>query len=80
MGITERLIDYMEKEGISPETVAEQANISLAKLRRESKRSLNASELCQLCSVLQVQPEDFYEKKMPPYSAKSANEQDGYLE
>ncbi len=64
MGITERLIEYMGNNNISLEKISQQTKIPITKLKRGGKRSLTAEELCILCTILHIRPEDFYEKQI----------------
>ncbi len=64
MGITERLIEYIENNNISIKKLSQQTKIPITKLRRGGKRPLTAEELCILCTILHLRPEDFYEKQI----------------
>lgn len=60
MGVKENLIHYMEQKRIQPEGVAKEAGISQAKLVPGSKEELTASEFCEICFLLQVNPYRIY--------------------
>lgn len=64
MKMTKRLIDYIKKEHLSFEIISNLTGISLEKLQSDGKIPLDASELCILCDLLHIKPEDFYEKQI----------------
>lgn len=56
--ISQQLALYMQQNGISTERVSLHTCIPEVKLRTGAKQPLNATEFLELCSYLQIKPED----------------------
>ena len=57
-GVT-RVIEYIRSNKIDVGRISKDTNISVSKLKGESKEHLMSDEFLQLCNYLNVKPEDF---------------------
>ncbi|MCM1083758.1 MAG: helix-turn-helix domain-containing protein [Clostridium sp.] len=56
MDITKRIINYIEKNSLSIEVVADKTGVSADLLSDNSKRKLNATEMLEICNYLDIDP------------------------
>ncbi|MCM1287670.1 MAG: helix-turn-helix domain-containing protein [Clostridium sp.] len=56
MDITKRIINYIEKNSLSIEVVADKTGVSADLLSDNSKRKLNATEMLEICKYLDIDP------------------------
>lgn len=61
MHMTEQIIRYIQKNALSMEDIAKATGVELS-LLQEQHRSLNATELLEICNYLQMDPWMFYEE------------------
>lgn len=56
MDISKRIINYIEKNSLSIEMIADKTGISADLLSNKSKRKLNATEMLEICNYLDIDP------------------------
>ena len=56
MGITERIINYIEKNSLSIEVIADKTGVNVDLLSNKNKRKLNATEMLEICNYLDIDP------------------------
>lgn len=56
MDISKRIINYIEKNSLSIDTIAEKTGVSVDLLSKKSKRKLNATEMLEICNYLDIDP------------------------
>lgn len=61
MHMTEQIIRYIQKNTLSMKEIEKETGVELS-LLQEQHRSLNATELLEICRYLQLDPWMFYEK------------------
>lgn len=69
MEITHRMVDYIQEHHLSVEEIARKTGVAGEILSGKTQRSLNASEFLAVCSYLEVDPYDFYDR--PPEEWRS---------
>ncbi len=56
MDITKRIINYIEKNALSIEVIADKTGINADLLSDKSRRKLNATEMLEVCNYLDIDP------------------------
>ncbi len=56
MDMTKKIIDYIDKNSISMEAVADETGVSIDLLKSNGKRKLNATEMLEICKFLDIDP------------------------
>lgn len=64
MEMKNTLLKYIETWGISVEHLSKELNMDVAKFQINSKQDWDAQELLQICSYLDIEPTNFYTKKI----------------
>lgn len=64
MEMKNKMLDYIETYGISVEHLSKVLNIDLEKFQQSSRQDWNAQELLQICSYLNIEPTEFYTRKI----------------
>ncbi len=54
--MTKKIIDYIDKNSISMEAVADETGVSIDLLKSNGKRKLNATEMLEICKFLDIDP------------------------
>lgn len=64
MEMKNNLLNYIQTYGISVEHLSKVLNIDLEKFQESSRQDWNAQELLQICSYLNIEPTQFYTRKI----------------
>ena len=56
MDISKRIINYIEKNSLSIEMIADKTGVNVDLLSNKSKRKLNATEMLEICNYLDIDP------------------------
>ncbi|MBD5096831.1 MAG: hypothetical protein HDT40_07505 [Lachnospiraceae bacterium] len=56
MNISKRIINYIEKNSLPIEMIADKTGVSVDLLSNKSKRKLNATEMLEICNYLDIDP------------------------
>lgn len=64
MEMKNKLLNYIKFYGISVEHLSKVLNIAPEKFQESSKQDWNAQELLQICSYLNIEPTEFYARKI----------------
>lgn len=56
MNISKRIINYIEKNSLSIEMIADKTGVNVDLLSNNSKRKLNATEMLEVCNYLDIDP------------------------
>lgn len=56
MDMTKKIINYIDKNSISMEAVADETGVSIDLLKSNGKRKLNATEMLEICKFLDIDP------------------------
>lgn len=56
MNISKRIINYIEKNSLSIEMIADKTGVNVDLLSNNSKRKLNATEMLEVCNFLDIDP------------------------
>lgn len=56
MDITKRIINYIEKNSLSIEVIADKTGVNVDLLSNKNKRKLNATEMLEICNYLDIDP------------------------
>ena len=64
MEMKNTLLVYIEKCGISVEHLSKELNMDVTKFQADSKQDWDADDLLQICSYLNIEPTNFYTKKI----------------
>ena len=60
MDITKRIINYIEKNSLSIEVIADKTGVNVDLLSNKNKRKLNATEMLEICNYLDIDPKSLY--------------------
>lgn len=58
------LLNYIENSGISVEHLSEELDMDIKKFQPDDKYDWNAQEFLQICSYLNIEPMQIYNKKI----------------
>jgi len=58
MKMTKKIYQYMKIHKIDMQKVSKETGIDRKLFQKEPSRPLNATELCEVCSYLKIQPEE----------------------
>lgn len=56
MNISKKIINYIEKNSLSIEMIADKTGVNVDLLSNNSKRKLNATEMLEVCNFLDIDP------------------------
>lgn len=56
MNISKKIINYIEKNSLSIEMIADKTGVNVDLLSKNSKRKLNATEMLEVCNFLDIDP------------------------
>lgn len=59
INISKKIRTYIEENNLSIQDISDKTQIPKYKLEKQSPLNFNATELCVICSYLNVSPEDF---------------------
>lgn len=59
-----RILAYIETQKFSKVQLAEELHMDIEKFQRGNQVDWSAEELLKVCVYIQVEPEQFYEKKL----------------
>ena len=64
MDMKNKIIAYIESQQLSKVHMAQELHMSLEKFERGNQVDWSAEELLKICVYMQVNPEQFYKKKL----------------
>lgn len=64
MDMKNKIIAYIEAQNISKIHMAQELHMSLDKFERGNEVGWTAEDLLKICVYIQVEPEQFYERKL----------------
>lgn len=56
MEITKEIVDYIKKNNISVTEISEKTKVDINLLSGNSERKMNATEMLEVCSYLEIDP------------------------
>ena len=63
MDMKNKILAYIESQQLSKAHIAQELHMNLDKFERGNQVDWSAEELLKICVYIQVEPEQFYEKK-----------------
>lgn len=64
MDMKNKILTYIESQEFSKVHMAQELHMNLDKFERGNQVDWSAEELLKICVYIQVEPEQFYEKKL----------------
>ena len=62
MNISKKIINYIEKNSLSIEMIADKTGVNVDLLSNNSKRKLNATDMLEVCNFLDIDPKSLLSK------------------